>query len=61
MTGLRGTERAGRQSRIGTAGTCARIVVGLACLGTVAGHQLAGFKPAPLALGIVGFPVVLLA
>jgi len=27
----------------------------------VAGHQLAGFRPAPLALGIVGFPVVLLA
>ena len=61
MTGIRATERAGRQSRIGTAGTCARIVVGLACLGTVGGHQLASFRPAPLALGIVGIPAVLLA
>jgi hypothetical protein len=61
MTGTRARVRAGRRRRIGPAGTCARIIVGLACLGTVAGHQLAGFRPIPLVLGLAGFPAVLLA
>jgi hypothetical protein len=47
---------------IGVMGTCARIVVGLLLLTSVAQGQLrAGFAPGSWALGLVGFPALLLA
>jgi hypothetical protein len=60
MTAARALKRTGSRRRIGPAGTCARTILGLACLVIVAGHQLSGFRLAPLALGIAGFPAVLL-
>jgi hypothetical protein len=50
-----------RRRAIGTAGTAARAVVGLLLLGSVLyGHLARGFHPAPWALGLLGFPAVLL-
>ncbi len=47
---------------IGVIGTAARIVVGLLLLGSVVqGQYRAGFVPATWALGLAGFPAVLLA
>jgi hypothetical protein len=48
--------------RIGPLGTAARAGVGLALLGSVAwGHLTRGFHPWSWALGLLGFPVLLLA
>src|SRR6266511_8913 len=47
---------------IGAIGTAARLLVGLALLGSVLQGELAGrFRPAAWVLGLVGFPAVLLA
>jgi hypothetical protein len=46
--------------KIGPVGTTARIAVGALLLGSVAhGHLARGFHPAAWALGLVGFPAVL--
>ena len=46
--------------RIGPVGTTARIAVGALLVGSVAhGHLARGFHPAAWALGLVGFPTVL--
>lgn len=51
-----------RQRRIGPLGTAARVGVGLALLGSVAwGHLTRGFHPWSWALGLLGFPVLLVA
>jgi len=65
MTSLPSAERSnptpGRRA-IGPIGTAARVSLGLVLLGSVFLGQLKGpFRPAPLALGLVGFPVALLA
>jgi hypothetical protein len=50
-----------RERRIGGIGTAARLLVGLALLGSVLGGELAGpFRPASWLLGLVGFPAALL-
>jgi len=52
----------GQRRGIGAIGTCARIVVGLLLLASVAQGQFrAGFAPGPWALGLVGFSALLLA
>jgi hypothetical protein len=52
----------GRQRAIGPLGTAARVLVALVCFGAVLASQLFnGIQPASLALGLVGFPAVLLA
>jgi len=61
MTSTRTSGHAASRRRIGPGGTCARIGLGLVCLGTVADLQLSRFRPAPLALGVAGFPAMLLA
>jgi hypothetical protein len=49
-----------RQRKIGPFGTTARIVVGALLLGSVIqGHLARGFHPSAWALGLVGFPAVL--
>jgi hypothetical protein len=54
--------RATRRRRIGPAGTAVRLVVGLGMLGSVVhGHLAGGFRPAPWLLGLVGFPLGVLA
>jgi hypothetical protein len=57
------TERAGRSGRsIGAWGTAARVVVGAFLVGSVAeGHLSGDFHPWPWILGLVGFPLVVLA
>lgn len=61
-TEIRSRVTAGRGPGIGVVGTAARLVGGLAMLGSVIQGQLsAGFVPSSLALGLVGFPTVLLA
>jgi hypothetical protein len=58
----RGGERPTRQRHIGPVGTAARVVVGLALLGSVVyGHLSGTFRPAPWVLGLVGFPALLLS
>ncbi len=50
-----------RLRRIGPIGTTARIVVGILLLGSVIQGHLAGpFHPAAWALGLLGFPALLL-
>ncbi len=50
-----------RERGIGAAGTVARVAVGALLLGSVAwGHVQGGFHPAQWALGLLGFPAVLL-
>ena len=50
-----------RLRRIGPIGTTARIVVGLLLVGSVIQGHLAGpFRPAAWALGLLGFPALLL-
>jgi hypothetical protein len=50
-----------RSRMIGAIGTAARLLVGLALLGSVLQGELAGpFRPAAWLLGLVGFPAVLL-
>jgi hypothetical protein len=58
-----GEQRAGRRRRsIGAWGTAARVVVGALLVGSVAeGHLSADFHPWPWILGLVGFPLVVLA
>ena len=58
-----GTRRAVRRGRaIGTAGTVARIGVGLFFVGSVLSGELArGFHPAAWLLALVVFPAVLVA
>lgn len=47
---------------IGRWGTTARLIVGLLLIGDVAyGHWARGFHPAAWALGLIGFPAILLA
>jgi hypothetical protein len=54
--------RASQRRAIGPIGTTARIIVGLWFLGSVAlGQHRAGFVATPWALGLVGFPALLLA
>jgi hypothetical protein len=49
-----------RRRKIGPVGTTARIVVGALLVGSVAqGHLARGFHPSAWALGLVGFPAVL--
>jgi hypothetical protein len=49
-----------RRREIGPVGTTARIVVGALLVGSVAqGHLGRGFHPSAWALGLVGFPAVL--
>jgi hypothetical protein len=56
-------QRAGRSRRsIGPWGTAARVVVGALLVGSVAeGHLSGDFHPWPWILGLVGFPLVVLA
>src|SRR5512132_1160191 len=55
-------EPAVRQRSIGPLGTMARLVVGLSLLGSVTwGHLARGFHPWSWALGLLGFPVLLVA
>ena len=55
-------EPAARQRLIGPAGTAARVIVGLVLLGSVVqGHLARGFHPSSWALGLLGFPALLLA
>lgn len=57
----KGRQRSARRA-IGRWGSLARVVVGVLLLGDVAvGHWARGFHPAAWALGLVGFPAVLLA
>lgn len=47
---------------IGRWGTAARLIAGLLLIGDVAyGHWARGFHPAAWALGLIGFPAILLA
>ncbi|MBO0807940.1 MAG: hypothetical protein J2P32_06515 [Actinobacteria bacterium] len=50
-----------RRRQIGRAGTAARAILGLGCAGIIAGIEATGFRWQPLALGLGGFPAVLLA
>jgi hypothetical protein len=56
-------ERTGHSRRsIGAWGTAARIVIGVLLVGSVAvGHLSAGFDPWAWVLGLVGFPLLVLA
>ena len=55
-------ESAVRQRSIGPLGTTARLVVGLALLGSVTwGHLARGFHPWSWVLGLLGFPALLVA
>jgi hypothetical protein len=55
------TPQAPSRRRIGAVGTAARLLVGLALLGSVLQGELAGpFRPAAWLLGLVGLPAVLL-
>jgi CDP-diglyceride synthetase len=56
-------ERAtGRQREIGVIGTAARVILGLALVGSVVwGEHSAGLVPASWALGLLGFPAILVA
>jgi hypothetical protein len=57
-----GTQTTDRQRRIGIIGTAARVILGLVFVGSVIwGEWTRGFHPASWALGLVGFPAVLLA
>jgi hypothetical protein len=58
----KGGEAAVGRRTIGRAGTAARIIVGLALLGSVLWGELrsGGLAPASLTLGLVGFPAVVL-
>ena len=59
-TGL--NQPAVRQRRIGPIGTAARIIVGLVLLGSVVqGHLARGFHLSSWALGLLGFPAMLVA
>jgi hypothetical protein len=50
-----------RRRQIGPFGTTARIIVGTLLVGSVAqGHLTRGFHPSAWALGLLGFPAVLL-
>jgi hypothetical protein len=50
-----------KQRGIGAVGTAVRVAVGALLLGSVAwGHLRGDFHPAPWALGLLGFPAVLL-
>ena len=50
-----------RPRHIGPVGTVARVVVGVGLFGSAAyGHVAGEFRPAPWALGLVGFPALLL-
>ncbi len=50
-----------RRRHIGPIGTAARVVVGVWLFGSAAyGHVAGEFRPAPWALGLVGFPALLL-
>ena len=52
----------GRRRGIGTIGTVARVALGIVLVGDVAwGHLTAGFHPAAWAVGLVVFPIILLA
>jgi hypothetical protein len=56
------SQTTGRQHGIGPAGTAARVIVGGLLLGSVAqGHVARGFHLSSWVLGLVGFPVLLLA
>jgi hypothetical protein len=56
------SQTTGRQRGIGPAGTAARVIVGGLLLGSVAqGHVARGFHLSSWVLGLVGFPVLLLA
>jgi hypothetical protein len=49
-----------RRRQMGPVGTTARIIVGTLLVGSVAqGHLARGFHPSAWALGLVGFPAVL--
>lgn len=62
MTTIRLTKRSPGQRAIGRWGTVARLVVGVVLLADVAfGHWASGFRPTAWALGLVGFPAILLA
>ena len=51
-----------RHRRIGPIGTAARVVVGVLLVGSVVqGHVAGVFRPLPWALGLLGFPALLLA
>jgi hypothetical protein len=51
----------GRQRRIGAIGTTARAIVGTVLVGSViGGHVSEPFRPAAWALGLLGFPALLL-
>jgi hypothetical protein len=51
-----------RRRRIGPIGTAARIIVGLVLLGSVVqGHLARGWHLSSWALGLLGFPALLLA
>jgi hypothetical protein len=55
-------QRTPRRRSIGAIGTAARVVVGLVFLGSVVlGQHRTHVTPAPWLLGLIGFPVVLLA
>jgi hypothetical protein len=56
------SQTTGRPRGIGPAGTTARVIVGGLLLGSVAqGHVARGFHLSSWVLGLVGFPVLLLA
>jgi len=56
-----GPARTGRRRGIGPAGTAGRVVLGSYFVASVAwGHWSGPFRPAAWALGLVGFPAVLL-
>jgi hypothetical protein len=56
------TGSSGRRRGIGPLGTTARVLVGGLLLGSVTwGHLTRGFHPSAWLLGLVGFPVLLLA
>jgi hypothetical protein len=56
------SQTTGRPRGIGPAGTAARVIVGGLLLGSVAqGHVARGFHLSSWVLGLVGFPVLLLA
>ena len=58
----RATDRTDRSRAIGTAGTAARILVGLVLLGSVvSGEASRGWHPAAWALGLLVFPAAALA
>jgi hypothetical protein len=54
--------RIGPRRGIGAIGTTARILVGLAMVGSVlTGHLIGDFRPDPWLLGLIGFPAAVLA